>query len=342
MIKPALILISPEWDPELEEIIPLTRDYFDLKILTQKQTLLFNDPFIEILQCFETYSLLELGRLLPWILQQTKPQIHLCLPPHADAKILLGLGSLLSIMQSLPGVKLTHSPWGPQKVYFQIWFKTFGPLFAGCIPSPGRRSLSSNVVLHPTSKELLPPKELQQKCWVFPFSDNGGWNSHWDSILALLLEDQTNIVEFWNWDILSFRQQNIIRARFGEVWWRFRFRSPRRDLQDWEGVHFLVLIGEGKNLQFSELDLLDLAIQQNLRLIIDAEGREKLQGPWIENLHYWLWNSLQNLKENLLPWTRLPWPSNAEALLELKRYKDQRLNGVLRSLIRLDFPSQSD
>ena len=67
-MKPTLVFIAPIWTPELDELLQITKESFSLKVLTQKLTHSFEDPYIEILQCFDSYSPIELAKLIPWFI----------------------------------------------------------------------------------------------------------------------------------------------------------------------------------------------------------------------------------------------------------------------------------
>lgn len=336
-MRSTLVFIAPKWDPQLDELIQVTRESFVIKILTQKQAINFDDPFIEVLQCFESYSPVELAKLLPWLLQQQASHFHLILPSDASARQLAGIGTLTSLIRALPNSYLTHSPWPKGLWHFPVWQKAFQNLFDGMMPILGKRTLSlpqKDISLD----QLEANKKINvfQQNWVFPsFS---GFVLEWQPLLHCLVNHRENILEFWNWERLPIRQQNKIRQQFFKVWDRFRAHTPRRSLTDWTDAKFLILVGD-QPLNFSETDLLDLVIENRLSIIMDSKNRRQLSGPWKDGDTFWLWHSSQAENENR-PWNnpylQLPFSSKSE----LKRYRDQISNQVLRSFIKLDFQNQ--
>lgn len=336
-MKPSLVFIAPHWTPELEELLQVTKESFALKVLTQKQPLDFEDPYVEILQCFESYSPVELAKLLPWMLQLQSPQFHIVLPEKANARQLAGVGTMTSMARALPKSYITHSPWPQGSWSFPIWLKAFQNLFDGPMPSIGRRSLTlpklqNSPISNPTEKSV----DLFKHLWVFP--SQKGLEIEWSKLIHALLNRHENLLEFWNWNLLPIRQQNKIRQQFALVWEQFRTRLPRAQFEDWTGVQFLVLIG-GSELLFSESDLLDLVLHNGVNIIMDAPTRRQLEGPWKDGDTFWLWHpSLTDNEQR--PWNSpyvlLPFVSKSE----LKVFRDQMSNQVLRSFIKLDFQRQ--
>lgn len=139
---PTLIIIAPLWNPELEELIQITKNSFQIKILTQKQNFDFEDPYIEILQCFDTYSPLEIAKLVPWFLQLSQVQFHLIMPLSPTPRQLAGMGTMISIIKALPQSYLTHSPWPTKSWTLSLWLKAFQNLFDGSLLNHGLRRLS--------------------------------------------------------------------------------------------------------------------------------------------------------------------------------------------------------
>ncbi len=336
-MKPSLIFIAPTWNPELEELIHVTKESFALKVLTQKQSFDFDDPFVEILQCFESYSPVELAKLLPWMLHLNSPQFHVLLPEKANARQLAGVGALASMARAIPNSYITHSPWPTGSWSFPIWLKAFQNLFDGPMTSIGRRSLSlPKIQGYRDANRSIKSVDIFRHLWVFP--SKKGMEIEWRSLIQALLNRYENLLEFWNWDHLAIRQQNKIRQQFALVWEQFRTRQPRTQFEDWDGVQFLVLIG-GHDLLFSESDLLDLALHHGTNIIMDAPTRRKLQGPWKDGDTFWLWHPSQKDNEHRpwnSPYVLLPFLSKSE----LKVFRDQMSNQVLRSFIKLDFQRQ--
>lgn len=336
-MKPTLVFISPTWTPELEELLQVTKESFTLKVLTQKQTIDFQDPYIEILECFETYSPLELGKLIPWLLQIPGAHFHLLLPENATGRQLAGVGAVLSMIRAFPQSYITHSPWPKSNWSFPLWLKAFQNLFDKSITNFGRRTLS---LPRPTHASPMAPSiksiDLLKHLWVFP--SQKGPEPEWQQLIQALLNRHENLLEFWNWSHLSIRNQNKIRQRFASYWAQFRSHQPRDKFEDWTGVQFLILVG-GIELPFSESDLLDLAINFGINIVMDSSTRRRLQGPWKDGDTFWLWHP--SLVENdQRPWNNpyviLPFTSRTD----LKVYRDQLANQVLRSFIKVDFQEQ--
>lgn len=141
-MMPTLVIIAPLWNSELEELIQITKNSFQIKILTQKQNFDFADPYIEILQCFDTYSPLEMTKLLPWLIQLSAAQFHLIMPPSPSPRQLAGVGTIISIVKALPQSYLTHSPWPGKSWTLSLWLKAFQSLFDGSLLDYGMRRLS--------------------------------------------------------------------------------------------------------------------------------------------------------------------------------------------------------
>jgi hypothetical protein len=331
-MKPVLVFIAPLWNSELEELLQVTKESFAVKVLTQKQSLSYEDPFVEVLQCFESYSPLELAKLLPWILQLNFPKFHVILPPKANSKQLASIGAVLSMARSHPKTQITHSPWPQGSWSFPIWIKAFQNLFDGTLCDVGKRTLSlthhPKIELRTNSKSL----DLVYRQWVFP--SQKGFELAWQALINCLLNRRENILEFWNWDKLPIRKQNRLRQEFLPFWDQFRSNSPRGLLEDWRNVQFLVLIGNIKEFPFSESDLLDLCLFYEVNLILDASSRQKLKGPWKDGDNFWLWNPTQIDSEDR-PWNNpyvlLPFTTKQE----LKGYRDQLTNHILRSFMKV-------
>jgi hypothetical protein len=336
-MKPTLIFIAPIWTPELEELLTITRESFSIKVLTQRQNLEFNDSYIEILQCFESYSPMELAKLVPWLLQLPQAQFHVVLTPKANHRQLAGVGALTSMIRAFPQCYITHSPWPSGSWSFPIWRKAFQTLFDGPMPTNGRRALTlPKIKPSPDTLATIKTIELFRQLWVFPSWH--GLELDWKNLIQCLLNRRENLLEFWNWECLTIRQQNKIRSRFTQVWDQFRSHTPRIQFEDWAGVQYLILVGS-QDLIFSETDLLDLVYLYDLNIIMDSPTRRKLQGPWRDGDTFWLWHSSLADNENR-PWNNpyvyLPLTSKPD----LKNFRDQISNQVLRSFIKLDFQRQ--
>lgn len=334
-MKPTLVFICPVWSRELEELLLVTRESFSIKVLTQRQNLDFTDDYIEVLQCLESYSPLELGKLLPWLLQLPQPRFHLLLPVKANHRQLAGIGALLSMIKALPHVSVTHSPWPQGTWSFPIWLKAFQNLFDQEMSVIGRRTLSlpeNNRAREALSSQMT-SLQPYQRTWVFASSQY--LEQEWQKILLPLLSRRENILELWNWEQLSIRRQNLLRQQFASHWEQFRTRPPRSLFEEWGDIQFLVLIGDTR-LLFSETDLLDLAINHGVNIVMDTFHREKLGGPWKDGDTFWLWQTAQTENDER-PWNNpyklLPFSSKNR----LEEYRDQLSNRILRSFIQLDF-----
>ena len=298
-MKPTLVFIAPIWTPELDELLQITKESFSLKVLTQKLTHSFEDPYIEILQCFDSYSPIELAKLIPWFIHLQAPQFHLILPTKASHSQLAGIGAILSFARALPKSYISHSPWPKENWSFSIWLKAFQNLFDSTLQTRGTRSLSlpktqSSQKTRVTTKSL----DLFNHLWVFP--SHHGPEQDWSGLINGLVQRRENLLEFWNWEHLPIRKQNKIRQQFSHFWEQFRSRTPRSDFEDWKGVQFLVLIGKNE-LPFSESELLDLALIYNVNIVMDTETRKKLLGPWKDGDTFWLWHPNLNESEER-PW----------------------------------------
>lgn len=345
---PTLVIIAPLWSSELEELIYITKNSFQLKILTQKQNFDFEDPFVEVLQCFDTYSPLEMTKLLPWLFQLSAAQFHLILPHSPSPRQLAGIGTIISITKALPQSYLTHSPWPIKSWAFSLWLKAFQSLFDGSLLNYGIRKLTLPKTI--TSKdpnmasfspererEVVEDRELTTRevnlyscLWVFPTQNL--LEAEWQSFTYALLRHKQNKLELWNWESLSVRQKNKMRQQFYLVWDQFQPRAPRWDFEAWSSVQFLVLT-ENHLMVMSEKDLLDLILIHQINLIMDESLLRRMKGPWKEGDTFWLWHPSHLHHENR-PWNnsqlRLPFTT----LSELVAFRDRLSNEVLRSLSR--------
>jgi hypothetical protein len=333
-MKPVLVFLAPSWTPDLEELILITKESFEVKVLTQKQNFDFGDAYVEILQCFESYTPTELARLLPWILQLRSPRLHLLLPSNPSARQLAGIGAVLSMIRPLADSILTHSEWPKGGIHFAIWLKAFGALFDGVIPFYGTRHLSltenqNTQYLESDSRDL----QVFSYLWSFPSAK--AIDEQWAPLMKRLLSCPQNDLELWNWDRLPIREQNQIRAQFAQVWHRFRPHTCRNEIHAWDEVHFLVLIGNQSH-HFSETDLLDLVLNLQISLIMDVENRNRLRGPWKDGDNFWLWTPQLSDNETR-PWNDPNRHLPLDSLAELKQFRDQISNEILRSFIKLDF-----
>lgn len=362
-MMPTLVIIAPIWSSELEELIYITKNSFQLKILTQKQNFDFEDPYVEILQCFDTYSPLEMTKLLPWLFQLSAAQFHLILPQSPSPRQLAGIGTIISITKAIPQSYLTHSPWPIKSWTFSLWLKAFQSLFDGSLLNYGTRRLtlpktvtakdssmsfsfqensgqtSRESQQHDPShlREIIDTMDFNTRelnlyscLWVFPTQNLS--ETEWQSFTYAVLRNKENRIELWNWEPLSVRQKNKMRQQFYLVWNQFQPRSPRWDFEDWASVQFLVLT-ENHSMAMSEKDLLDLILVHQINIIMDDPLRRRLKGPWKEGDTFWLWQpSLINDEHS--PWNnsqlRLPFTS----IPELVAFRDQLSNEVLRSLSR--------
>lgn len=363
-MMPTLVIIAPLWNSELEELIYITKSSFQLKILTQKQNFDFEDPYVEILQCFDTYSPLEMTKLVPWLFQLSTAQFHLILPHSPSPRQLAGIGTIISITKALPQSYLTHSPWPLKSWTFSLWLKAFQSLFDGSLLNYGTRRLSlpktvkakdnsmsyfSHETPTDTSRENqtrdssylreavdtmeeFNTRELNlYSClWIFPTQNL--LETEWQSFIYALLRKKENRIELWNWEELSIRQKNKMRQQFYLAWNQFQPHPPRWDFDDWTPVQFLVLT-ESQAMAMSEKDLLDLILIYKINIIMDDPLRRQLKGPWQEGDTFWLWEpSLINNEQR--PWNnsqlRLPFTT----LPDLVAFRDQLSNEVLRSLNR--------
>lgn len=333
-MKEVLVFVAPTWSPQLEELIQVTKESFSIKVITEKTALSTSDPFIEILQCLETYSPLELGKLLPWLIQLKPKHFHFILPSEANPRQLAGVGAIASLASAIPNARLTHSEWPNKTWAMTLWIKAFGGLFKNGLSIPGKRALgSTHQRTNPEPPSSERGLELYRQLWIFPSLK--GVEQDWQKLIACLLMNRENLLEFWNWEQLPIRHQNKIRDQFAMVWSQFRTHSPRLKLGDWRNVQFLVLIGQQAS-PFSETDLLDLALELEIAIVMDTHNRRQLRGPWKDGDSFWLWNQSQEENDNRpwnAPYTKLPFASKTD----LKNYRDQISNQVLRSFIRLDF-----
>lgn len=330
-MKPSLVFISPEWIPELDELLQITKNSFQIKVLTQKQNIELVDPYIEILQCFETYSPLELAKLLPWMLQLSAPQFHVLLPENSNPKQLAGIGTIITMARALPQSVITHSPWLQKGWGFHFWKKAFQNLFDTTIETKGQRFLSL-----PTEKKMenfaLQNKNVDfYTCtWIFPVQSLD--DLEWKSFIHHLATVKTNRLEFWNWESLSIRHKNKVRDLYAPVWSQFQFCAPRTNFDDWNSIKFLVLINI-KQHQFSESDLLDLAILHKVNIIMDIEMRNRLEGPWKEKDTFWLWHPHFLASEDH-PWNNSQQQLSFNSINELRVFRDEQSNQILRKFIK--------
>lgn len=329
-MKSTLVFIAPSWNAELEELLVVTRESFELKILTERQDIDFEDPYVEILQCFESYSPIELARLLPWLMQLRSPQFHLILPANTSGRQLAGIGALLSMVRALPNTSITHSPWPEGNWSFPIWLKAFSNLFDGVLPLSGRRTLSlpRPIVNSPvaTSKDL----GFYRQLWAFPTFD--GVTTFRNTLLQRLLARPENILEFWNWEQLPIRHQNKFRQEFSLRWNQFRSHTPRLKLDDWTDVKFLVLVGI-KHFPFSESDLIDLVTNHRISIILDSDNRRQLNGPWKDGDTCWLWYSTLN-DDDGRPWNKPYATLPFSTIADLEEYRDRMSNNILRCFMK--------
>ncbi|MEY4615886.1 MAG: hypothetical protein RJB66_846 [Pseudomonadota bacterium] len=333
-MKSVLVFIAPHWSPHLEELIQVTRETFSIKIISEKYTHSFIDPYVEMLQCLESYSPLEIGRLLPWFLQQKPVHFHFILPANPSARQLSGLGAIATLAKTVPDTTLTHSEWPKASWAFRLWLKAFGSLFSETQSLPCKRSLS--LPSQPGHRETRLNEsgvDFYRHRWVFP--SLVGVDPAWQKLMTCLLMNRENILEFWNWERLAIRQQNKIREQFSSFWTQFQTHSPRLNFEDWSDVRYLVLLGE-QELPFSETDLIDLATELEVCIIMDTYTRSHLKAPWKDGDTFWFWSESQRQNTNR-PWNnpfvKLPFSTK----LELKQYRDQISNQILRSFIKLDF-----
>lgn len=355
---PTLVFIAPLWCSELEELIQITKNSYQIKILTQKQNFNFEDPYVEILQCFETYSPFEITKLLPWMLQLSSPQFHLILPNLASPRQLAGIGTIISIAKALPQSYLTHSPWPIKNWSFSLWLKAFQSLFDNSLSNYGTRILSLpksavsdvslfkitqvnqdniidvtsnenvlNNIIYNSNERMV---SLYQSLWIFPTQNL--IEKEWQLLIHTLLRRNDNLIELWNWNELPTRKKNKIRQQFYFSWNQFQLRSPRLDFGDWSQVKFLVLT-ENSHITMSEKDLLDLTLIHRINIVMDEAVRCQLKGPWLDGDSFWLWHPSQIENDNR------PW-SNPHSLLpfttinELGTFRDHLSNEILRSLSR--------
>ncbi len=351
---PTLVFIAPQWNSELEELIQITKNSYQVKVLTQKQSIDFSDPYVEVLQCFESFSPLEITRLVPWLIQLSSPQFHLLLSTTTNSRQLAGLGALMSLVRALPQSYLTHSPWPLKSWSFSLWIKAFQSLFDHSLFNYGNHFLTSHSDNASTKTESsreksnssetsalwdtqpsvdgfygdTHPVALYSNLWVFPTPDVTG--TGWQVLAHLILRRIENRIELWNWDQLSTRNKNIIRQQYRQVWSQFKPRSPRWRLNDWSQVKFLVLIDDS-SLPLGEKDLLDLILLYQINIIMSERIRRQLKGPWKENDTFWMWHPSFKDHENP-PWNN-PYSSlPLTSLGELNTFRDQISNEVLRSL----------
>ncbi len=328
-MKPSLVFISPEWVPELDELLQITKSSFQIKVLTQKQSSIdFDDPYIEILQCFDTYSPLELAKLLPWLLQLNAPQFHVVLPENSSHKQLGGIGAFITMARAIPQSFISHSPWTQKGWSFQLWRKAFQNLFDSSLETRGRRFLTptkenSSETLSSNNSHL----ELYTRTWVFP--QQSLLSNESKKLIPRLLSDPSHRLEFWDWESLTIPQKNKMRDNYSSYWGQFQFHPRRTQLGDWKSVQFLVLF-DNKQHQFSESDLIDLVIHHQVNIVMDEVTRDQLQGPWQEGVTFWLWHP------NLYHQQESPWNTPQLSLTEwesLRTFQDQNSNKILRTLL---------
>lgn len=151
-----LILIAPYWTEQVEQLIAITKDNFDVSVLTSKiENFQYHADKVEVLQCFGTLSPWEMIKMTPWFLQKQPAVFHFFINYSFSASELMGLSSLISMIKSLPSSQCTYSLSVPQTTWGRLLLK---PLFDGSEPlsiwNPSNlisKTLSQTNILTPKS-----------------------------------------------------------------------------------------------------------------------------------------------------------------------------------------------
>ncbi len=281
-----LAIITLNWNSEVEKLIHLTKDSFQLKIfIATNSSFNFTDDKIEILQFINLENTLSIFKILPVLIFHEIEKVHFINTPNKTKKEKYQVQILKSILKSFPLISWTES-------------STF-------------LNSSLNLNQNENQNQCL----IQQSNYVDANeNENGNENqiliplelSKWQvdqNYYFLKLLEANKIFEsevshsakytffIQGWGNFKLNQKNIWRSNFKNYLNQIYFYLTPKTIKNKIGI--FVIAGLNSNL-YSELELINW-VQKNYYILADENQLQNLQGPWKKNKNIFVINNKMSI-----------------------------------------------